>query len=287
LNLSVLVDGSVVASFSETLVKPVQWLHLGPLPSGSWIIDNAVSYTNDMLGLHETGVGNGTRWRRVPAGALDAAGAVLPDRLYGSGPGQSMLIYTVVTATTQGTVHWNVETSSNAKLWINGVPMMPPGIDVREGVTVLRKGHNIILISSSWVEKPDRVLFELSDEGGLPLAGLTNPVDEVIDEIARRFGDAGGSSPAVMSDQPREVTFALQYPGAREISLIGEFNNWEPEAAQMRLFGSDMWRVTVCLPPGTYTYKFLVDRKLRIADPQAAAIEPDGFGSLNSIITVK
>ncbi|MDD3642799.1 MAG: isoamylase early set domain-containing protein [Candidatus Krumholzibacteria bacterium] len=287
LSLSVLVDGAVVANFDETLVVPIRWLHLGPMSGGSRAIENAVPHTDDMLGMHEIGDGNAARWRRVPAGALDASGAVLPGRLYGNEPGRSMLIYTVLTAKTRSAVRWSIETASSARLWINGVPMTSPGVEAHEGVTVLREGNNTVLLASSWDERPERILFEVCDDGGLPLAGLTNPVDEVIADLARRFGETPDISPAVMSDQPREVTFALEYPGAREVSLIGEFNSWEPEAAPMRLLGGQMWRVNVCLPPGTYTYKFLVDRKLRIADPRAAAVEPDGFGGLNSVITVK
>jgi len=287
LNLSVLVDGSVVAQFDETIVRPIQWLHLGPMPSGSWILDNALSYTDDMLGQHETGDGGQTRWLRMPAGALDASGGVLPGRLYGDAPGRSMLLYTVLRLPSQRTVRWRLKTAADSRLWINGVPVSPSGGDASEGVTVLRAGNNMVLVASSWDGRPGAVLFEVFDDSGLPLAGLRNPVDEVVAELARRSSGSGGTSAAVMSDQPREVTFDLKYSGAREVSLIGEFNNWEPEAAPMRLLGGDMWRVTVFLPPGTYTYKFLVDRKTRIADPQADTIEPDGFGSLNSIITVK
>lgn len=287
LGLTVLVDGSVAARFEETLVRPMRWLHLGPLAGGSWIASTAISFTDNLLGEHETGEGGTSRWRQVPSGALDAAGAVLPGRLYGENPGQGMLLYTVLTVPSQRTAAWTVESDHGCRLWINGIPVTPPGVDARKGVTSLRSGRNAVLVAASWDEIPGRLLFEISDNGGLPLAGLANPLDEVVAELSHRAGGPGAGGPAVMSDQPREVTFDLELAGAGEVSLIGEFNSWEPEAAPMQLIGGDIWRVTVYLPPGTYPYKFLVDRKRRIVDPAAPEIEPDGFGGLNSVITVE
>ncbi len=55
----------------------------------------------------------------------------------------------------------------------------------------------------------------------------------------------------------------------------------------MKLTGSGMWHVTVMLPPGTYSYKFLIDRKQKLSDPAATGSEPDGFGGTNSIIKIK
>ena len=93
--------------------------------------------------------------------------------------------------------------------------------------------------------------------------------------------------PSSSSGESREVTFTIDNPDASEISLIGEFNNWSPESAPMKLSGSGMWSVTVLLPPGTYSYKFLVDRKQKLPDPAATGTEPDGFGGRNSIKKVK
>jgi len=47
------------------------------------------------------------------------------------------------------------------------------------------------------------------------------------------------------------------------------------------------WTVTLHLRAGKYPYKFLVNRKQKIADPANAATEPDGFGGSNSILEVK
>jgi hypothetical protein len=45
--------------------------------------------------------------------------------------------------------------------------------------------------------------------------------------------------------------------------------------------------VTLHLRAGKYPYKFLVNKKQKIADPANAIAEPDGFGGSNSILEVK
>ena len=48
-----------------------------------------------------------------------------------------------------------------------------------------------------------------------------------------------------------------------------------------------VWQATVLLPKGKYTYKYLVNKKLKITDPASQLFEADGFGGMNSIRLVK
>ena len=133
-----------------------------------------------------------------------------------------------------------------------------------------------------------RQILEISDENGMPMAGIGNDVDAVVRDFARVSESTGANRASSSGNgEPREVTFTIARPEASEVSLIGEFNNWSPEATPMKLMGSGMWSVKVMLPPGTYSYKFLVDRKQKLPDPAAAGSEPDGFGGMNSVKTVK
>jgi hypothetical protein len=159
---------------------------------------------------------------------------------------------------------------------------------MKSGVTILREGRNSLLVATTWEDAPDGIMLELSDENGLPLAGITNKVEEAVRDFERVSESTEvAAKPSAVSGEPREVTFKIAQPGASEVSLIGEFNNWSPEATPMKLSGSGMWTVTVTLPPGTYSYKFLVDRKRKLADPGASGSEPDGFGGTNSVKKVK
>jgi cyclomaltodextrinase len=68
---------------------------------------------------------------------------------------------------------------------------------------------------------------------------------------------------------------------------LGTFNNWK--SGDIVLAGPDAsghWTAEVALPEGRQEYIFLVDGERWVADPKAATQRPDGFGRVNTIITV-
>ncbi len=288
--LTVTIDGSTVAAFEDELVRPVRWLHLGPLPNRGWVIENATALQSDLYGTQTLSSGAELRWSRISNGAFDENGAVLPDRLYGSGSDRCMLLYTVITSDKRRNISWKLRSDNISNLWINEVRVLDadsPGSS-KSGVTMLREGRNSLLLSSAWSAFPGRVLLEISDENGMPMAGVGNDVDAVVRDFAR-VSESSGVNRARSSGngEPREVTFKIDRPDASEVSLIGEFNNWSPDATPMRLTGSGTWSVKMMLPPGKYSYKFLIDRRQKLPDPAATGTEPDGFGGTNSVKTVK
>ncbi|MHB8766761.1 MAG: isoamylase early set domain-containing protein [Deferrisomatales bacterium] len=81
------------------------------------------------------------------------------------------------------------------------------------------------------------------------------------------------------------VTFEVHAPGARQVELVGSFNEWRP--GQIVLHGPDAaghWSATVELPAGRHEYLFLVDGRDWVTDPRAAAHRPDGFGRENALL---
>jgi hypothetical protein len=80
------------------------------------------------------------------------------------------------------------------------------------------------------------------------------------------------------------VTFALAAPAADRVALIGDFNDWNPEANPLRR-GDGQWSVTLRLKPGRYRYSFVVDGSSWRADPRTPTAEDD-FGTPTSVITV-
>lgn len=83
------------------------------------------------------------------------------------------------------------------------------------------------------------------------------------------------------------VRFELRAPDARAVSLAGSFNHWDEDALPLsRSAATGLWTVTVPLPPGRHEYLFVVDHERWIPDPSAHAQVDDGFGQLNSLITV-
>jgi 1,4-alpha-glucan branching enzyme len=65
------------------------------------------------------------------------------------------------------------------------------------------------------------------------------------------------------------VTFALYAPGLRFVSLVGDFNGWEPEADLMHATPDGTWWIQRPLAPGTYLYQYLLEGARLIADPYA------------------
>ena len=82
------------------------------------------------------------------------------------------------------------------------------------------------------------------------------------------------------------VVFEIEgFDDAREISLVGDFNDWEPARTPMRRRKDGSWAATVRLPNDhRFEYKILVDGNTWLADQQADALVPDPFGNQNSVV---
>jgi len=63
-----------------------------------------------------------------------------------------------------------------------------------------------------------------------------------------------------------EVFFTLNAPGAGQVFLVGNFNNWNATMEKMRRTG-DAFEISLFLVEGTYRYKFVVDGRW-IVDPE-------------------
>ncbi len=83
----------------------------------------------------------------------------------------------------------------------------------------------------------------------------------------------------------RKVTFTLKAAKAGEVSLMGNFNDWNPKSHPMKSDGNGIWNKTVMIPPGKHEYKFLIDGNW-IEDPQNNQTCPNCFGTLNSVFNL-
>ena len=63
--------------------------------------------------------------------------------------------------------------------------------------------------------------------------------------------------------------FFCRAPQARQVSLVGDFNGWDPKATPMTRQADGQWMVSLELRHGYHQYVFLVDGK-RVLDPKAA-----------------
>jgi pimeloyl-ACP methyl ester carboxylesterase len=75
------------------------------------------------------------------------------------------------------------------------------------------------------------------------------------------------------------------HPRAKTVAVAGTFNSWNPQSTPMKRKGAD-WYVITNLNPGTYRYKFVVDKDRWIVDPENSKTEDDGSGHINSVIVI-
>lgn len=84
---------------------------------------------------------------------------------------------------------------------------------------------------------------------------------------------------------PRQ--FLLDHPGAVRVSLVGDFNGWDPTADVMTdPTGAGLWTATRLLPPGRHTYAYLVNDSIWTPDPRVDEHVTDDYGRANSVVMV-
>lgn len=87
---------------------------------------------------------------------------------------------------------------------------------------------------------------------------------------------------------PRAIKFVLVAPEARRVSLVGDFNHWDPAATPLvRDEKNGTWTAFVTMQPGMHTYSFVLDGRHFVADPSAPMAADDGYGHKSSVVFVK
>lgn len=129
----------------------------------------------------------------------------------------------------------------------------------------------------------------LSPLGGLALAAGIGAL-MVLGGIGlgRNFAaaDAPGVAAAPAADTVHVVRFVFSAPGARTVTLAGDFNGWSREATPLEnVDGQGLWSVTLPIPAGRHEYAFVIDGERWAADP-LAAVSRDEFGQESSVLRV-
>ena len=83
----------------------------------------------------------------------------------------------------------------------------------------------------------------------------------------------------------RAVNFICNAPQAQSVSLIGDFNQWNPAAHPMKQMPDKAWLLNVELNHGHHRYAFLVDGAL-VLDPRAQGITRNDKGERVSLVPV-
>ena len=83
----------------------------------------------------------------------------------------------------------------------------------------------------------------------------------------------------------RAINFVCNAPQASFVSLVGDFNEWNPEAHPMKQMPDRSWLLLVELKHGHHRYAFLVDGVLTL-DPRAQGVTRNDKGERVSLVPV-
>ncbi len=96
---------------------------------------------------------------------------------------------------------------------------------------------------------------------------------EIMVELIRReqaiqpITQAGGGRYSVKK-MLKPVNFHYHSPDARKVCIVGDFNDWKPDAHPMKRKTGGFWNAQITLPHGHHRYHFLVDGTVAL-DPRA------------------
>jgi 1,4-alpha-glucan branching enzyme len=81
-----------------------------------------------------------------------------------------------------------------------------------------------------------------------------------------------------------KVTFALPDSGEC-VSVVGDFNGWDPFATPLKRRSNGTRSVSVVLPPGRpYAFRYLAEGGRWFDDHDADAVSPNGYGETHSVV---
>jgi len=83
----------------------------------------------------------------------------------------------------------------------------------------------------------------------------------------------------------KPINFICQAPEAGSVSLIGDFNDWHPDAHPMKRQADGAWLVQVQLNHGQHHYQFIVDGEATL-DPRAQGVARNEKNEKVSLLSV-
>ena len=136
-----------------------------------------------------------------------------------------------------------------------------------------------VFVDGSWLrqhsEIEDFTFNQTQIQVGMKLS-VVEPVSSLKDLL--------GFEPTLKTEGP--IIFRFSDPDAGEVTLVGDFNGWNPGIHPMLKTTGDEWTVAVDLAPGIWRYALIVDGQW-VTPPEAAQYEDDGFGGKNGVVIVQ
>ncbi len=83
----------------------------------------------------------------------------------------------------------------------------------------------------------------------------------------------------------KAITFEFYAPEAKRVTVAGDFNDWNPDALELRKEDGGRWVAQLILGIGRYEYRYVVDGRW-CNDQRAIDCAPNSFGSYNNVISL-
>jgi 1,4-alpha-glucan branching enzyme len=81
------------------------------------------------------------------------------------------------------------------------------------------------------------------------------------------------------------VSFICIAPAAAKVSVVGDFNAWNPDSHPMEMAFDGSWKVAIPIRHGHHQYGFLVDGILTL-DPRGQGVSRNAQGQRVSLLAV-
>ena len=122
-----------------------------------------------------------------------------------------------------------------------------------------------------------------------PLGDAARPergLEEVIEVLREDVEPSAAWRDQLLQQLAIGVRFAVMAAGAARVSLVGDFNGWDPDATPLRLASDGRtWVAMLPMREGRHTYAFVIDGEV-VADPSAPRAADDDFGTPSSLMLV-
>jgi hypothetical protein len=177
--------------------------------------------------------------------------------------------------------------------WIASEARRPVVMDpaVRDRIMASVRAEPIPTPAPTWRRLLQPRVFHMSPVGSALLAAGLVGIGVLTGVVTSNRGGHAAEHPldvAVLPSQPPVsdtlVKFVLVAPQAKNVSLVGDFNEWDlAKTPMLRSGDSGLWTVVLPLSAGRHLYAFVVDGSSWVQDPSAPIAPDDGFGHANSV----
>jgi hypothetical protein len=115
-----------------------------------------------------------------------------------------------------------------------------------------------------------------------PIAMTATPTENAAPQTLLRSASSSAAESGPVLQQ-----FVFNDGGAHRVAVVGDFNKWNPQNAQMtRTPDGASWSTIIPIVPGRHIYGFMVDDSLFVLDPRAPKMRDADLGTEGSVVIV-